>query len=103
MDNDTKNKLKKAFSYYQEDLWCLYWLASVEFELKEYENAIENFEKCLEYDTINCIEVLPYIYEKLILSTHKIQNLEKEKLYKNKLSNLSAIKIQMVRKMKDIR
>lgn len=99
----TKNKLKKAFSYYQEDLWCLYWLASVEFELKEYENAIENFEKCLEYDTINCIEVLPYIYEKLILSTHKIQNLEKEKLYKNKLSNLSAIKIQMVRKMKDIR
>lgn len=99
----TKNKLKKAFSYYQEDLWCLYWLASVEFELKEYENAIENFEKCLEYDTINCIEVLPYIYEKLILATHKIQNLEKEKLYKNKLSNLSAIKIQMVRKMKDIR
>lgn len=99
----TKNKLKKAFSYYQEDLWCLYWLASVEFELKEYENAIENFEKCLEYDTINCIEVLPYIYEKLILSTHKIQNLEKEKLYKNKLSNLSAIKIQKVRKMKDIR
>ena len=99
----TKNKLKKAFSYYQEDLWCLYWLASVEFELKEYENAIENFEKCLEYDTINCIEVLPYIYEKLILSTHKIQNLEKEKLYKNKLSDLSAIKIQMVRKMKDIR
>lgn len=99
----TKNKLKKAFSYYQEDLWCLYWLASVEFELKEYENAIENFEKCLEYDTINCIEVLPYIYEKLILSTHKIQNLEKEKLYRNKLSDLSAIKIQMVRKMKDIR
>lgn len=99
----TKNKLKKVFSYYQEDLWCLYWLASVEFELKEYENAIENFEKCLEYDTINCIEVLPYIYEKLILSTHKIQNLEKEKLYRNKLSDLSAIKIQMVRKMKDIR
>ena len=44
----TKNMLEKAFSYYQEDVWCLYWLALVEFALKEYNQAFIDFEKCLE-------------------------------------------------------
>ena len=99
----TKNMLEKAFSYYQEDVWCLYWLALVEFDLKEYNQAFIDFEKCLEYETINNIEVLPKIYEKLISISDKIDEPQKKTFYEEKLKNLSEIKIINVNKMTDIR
>lgn len=99
----TKKMLEKAYSIYQEDLWCLYWLASIELELKQYEQSILHLEKCLKYKTISCIEILPKIYEKIIFSSEKIHDNKRVQLYKTKLAKLSKEQILMVNKMNDVR
>lgn len=99
----TKKMLLNAYSCYSEDVWCLYWLASVELELKEYKEAIIDFERCLEYKTINNIEILPRIYEKLIFLSEITHDDNKKDKYQTRYEELSKETILKVTKMTDIR
>lgn len=99
----SKEMIEKAYSYYKDDVWCLYWLASIEYELKEYENSIINFEKCLEYKTINNIEVLPKIYDKLSVLYKEMDNDLMYNNYQIKLHELSKESITKVESLIDMR